>query len=46
MRSLGPRRAFKPRIVYPYHYLGSDTAKFKELVGDAAEVRLVDWYAK
>jgi L-ascorbate metabolism protein UlaG (beta-lactamase superfamily) len=39
-------KAFKPAIVYPYHYQGSDTAKFKELVGDAAEVRLVDWYAK
>ena len=39
-------KAFKPRIVYPYHYQGSDVEKFKELVGDAAEVRLVDWYAK
>jgi L-ascorbate metabolism protein UlaG (beta-lactamase superfamily) len=39
-------KAFKPAIVYPYHYQGSDTAKFKELVGDAAEVRLFDWYAK
>lgn len=39
-------KAFKPSIVYPYHYQGSDTGKFKELVGDAAEVRLVDWYAK
>lgn len=39
-------KAFKPKIVYPYHYQGSDTAQFKELVGDAAEVRLVDWYAK
>ena len=38
-------KAFKPKIVYPYHYQGSDTAKIKELVGDAAEVRLVDWYA-
>ncbi len=37
-------KAFKPAIVYPYHYRGSDTAAFKELVGDAAEVRLVDWY--
>lgn len=39
-------KAFKPRIVYPYHSQGSDVEKFKELVGDAAEVRLVDWYAK
>ena len=38
-------KAFKPRIVYPYHYSDSDTAAFKELVGDASEVRLVDWYA-
>ena len=37
-------RAFKPGIVYPYHYGESDTAHFAELVGDAAEVRLVDWY--
>jgi L-ascorbate metabolism protein UlaG (beta-lactamase superfamily) len=43
--------AFKPKIVYPYHYRGqggfSDTQKFKELVnkGDASiDVRLKDWY--
>ena len=43
--------AFKPKVVYPYHYRGteglSDVAHFKELVhaGDSAiEVRLVDWY--
>jgi len=40
-------RAFKPRIVYPYHYRGSDLNKFKQLVGTDAgiEVRLRDWYA-
>ena len=38
-------KAFKPKIVYPYHYRGSDIEKFKELVGGASEVRLVDWYA-
>jgi L-ascorbate metabolism protein UlaG (beta-lactamase superfamily) len=38
-------KAFKPKIVYPYHYQGSDPKKFATLVGDAAEVRLVDWYA-
>ncbi|HEY4202496.1 MAG TPA: MBL fold metallo-hydrolase [Devosiaceae bacterium] len=38
-------KAFKPKIVYPYHYMGSDPKKFADLVGDAAEVRLVDWYA-
>jgi L-ascorbate metabolism protein UlaG (beta-lactamase superfamily) len=39
-------KAFRPKIVYPYHYRGSDPAKFARLVGDAAEVRLVDWYAR
>jgi L-ascorbate metabolism protein UlaG (beta-lactamase superfamily) len=40
-------REFKPKIVYPYHYRGSDTKKFKELVGpdSGVEVRLIDWYA-
>jgi L-ascorbate metabolism protein UlaG (beta-lactamase superfamily) len=38
-------KAFKPKIVYPYHYQGSDPKKFADLVGGAAEVRLVDWYA-
>ncbi len=39
-------RAFKPKIVYPYHYRGSDLAKFKELVGSDSgiEVRVRDWY--
>jgi L-ascorbate metabolism protein UlaG (beta-lactamase superfamily) len=38
--------AFKPRIVYPYHYRGSDLEKFKSLVGPNAgvEVRIRDWY--
>ncbi len=39
--------AFKPGIVYPYHYRGSDTAKFKKLVTSRdpnIEVRLRDWY--
>jgi L-ascorbate metabolism protein UlaG (beta-lactamase superfamily) len=41
-------RAFKPRIVYPYHYRGSDINKFKELVGTdvGVDVRLRDWYPK
>lgn len=38
-------KAFKPKVVYPYHYQGTDTQKFADLVGDAAEVRLRDWYA-
>ena len=41
-------RAFKPRVVYPYHYRGADLRKFKELVGadSGIEVRLRDWYPK
>jgi L-ascorbate metabolism protein UlaG (beta-lactamase superfamily) len=39
-------KEFKPKIVYPYHYRGSDTEKFKQLVGpdSGVEVRLRDWY--
>ncbi len=37
---------FRPKIVYPYHYAGSDVNAFKKLVGGAAEVRLRDWYPK
>ena len=39
-------RDFRPKIVYPYHYRGSDVAKFKELVGSdlGIDVRLRDWY--
>lgn len=43
--------AFKPRVVYPYHYRGkeemSDVQRFKQLVNEGdpkIEVRLVDWY--
>jgi L-ascorbate metabolism protein UlaG (beta-lactamase superfamily) len=39
-------KAFKPKIVYPYHYQGTDPQKFADLVGSTAEVRLRDWYAK
>ena len=35
---------FRPKIVYPYHYAGSDVKAFKTLVGDAADVRLLKWY--
>jgi L-ascorbate metabolism protein UlaG (beta-lactamase superfamily) len=40
-------RAFKPRMVYPYHSRGSDLEEFKKLVGTDAgvEVRIRDWYA-
>lgn len=39
-------RAFRPKIVYPYHSRGSDLEKFKKLVGSESgtEVRLRDWY--
>jgi L-ascorbate metabolism protein UlaG (beta-lactamase superfamily) len=39
-------REFKPKRVYPYHYRGSDLAKFKERVGTdvGVDVRLLDWY--
>jgi len=43
--------AFKPKIVYPFHYRGkggfSDVSQFKKLVsaGDSAiDVRLIEWY--
>ena len=39
-------RAFHPKIVYPYHYRGSDLSVFKNaLVGTGIEVRLLDWYS-
>lgn len=45
--------AFKPKMVYPYHYRGkdgfSDVEKFKELVNKGnkdIEVKLLDWYPK
>lgn len=44
--------AFRPKVVYPYHYRGkdglSDVALFKRLVNEgdpAIGIRLVDWYA-
>jgi L-ascorbate metabolism protein UlaG (beta-lactamase superfamily) len=39
-------REFRPSIVYPYHYRGSDLGRFRELVGQdsGVEVRLRDWY--
>jgi L-ascorbate metabolism protein UlaG (beta-lactamase superfamily) len=41
-------RAFKPKIVYPYHCRGSDLEKFKSLVGadSGIDVRVRDWYGK
>ncbi len=39
-------REFKPKIVYPYHYRGSDLEKFKTAVGSdlGVDVRIRDWY--
>ncbi|HEY7388980.1 MAG TPA: MBL fold metallo-hydrolase [Bryobacteraceae bacterium] len=38
-------RAFHPAIVYPYHYMGSDTKEFaKALEGTGIDVRLRNWY--
>lgn len=40
-------KAFKPAIVYPYHYMGSDLKVFQTgLSGAGVEIRLRDWYAK
>ncbi len=45
-QAAGAAREFKPKMVYPYHYRGSDTEKFKSPVGadSGVEVRLRDWY--
>jgi L-ascorbate metabolism protein UlaG (beta-lactamase superfamily) len=38
-------KAFKPKVVYPYHYRGSDLSKFESaLAGTQIEVRLREWY--
>ena len=41
-------KAFKPKVVYPYHYLGPDITGPEEfekaLVGSGLEVRRRDWY--
>jgi L-ascorbate metabolism protein UlaG (beta-lactamase superfamily) len=40
-------RAFHPKIVYPYHYRGSDLNVFKNaLSGTGIDVRILDWYYK
>lgn len=39
--------AFKPKVIYPYHYRGQDVNEFKKLVnaGDKnIDVRLKEWY--
>lgn len=38
-------RAFHPKVVYPYHYQGSDLSVFeKALAGSGIEVRVRNWY--
>jgi L-ascorbate metabolism protein UlaG (beta-lactamase superfamily) len=38
-------KAFKPKVVYPYHYRGQNTEEFKAaLAGEKIEVRLLNWY--
>jgi L-ascorbate metabolism protein UlaG (beta-lactamase superfamily) len=37
-------KAFKPTVVYPYHFGDSDVDQFTTLVGDAAEVRIAAFY--
>jgi L-ascorbate metabolism protein UlaG (beta-lactamase superfamily) len=40
-------KAFKPKIVYPYHYRGSNLNEFTQaLAGSGIDVRVRDWYAK
>ena len=36
--------AFKPKIVYPYHYGESDVAAFEKALGAGIEVRKRSWY--
>ena len=39
--------AFRPKVVYPYHYRGSDPAELqKAITGKDVEVRIRDWYAQ
>jgi L-ascorbate metabolism protein UlaG (beta-lactamase superfamily) len=38
-------KAFKPKVVYPYHYRESDTRAFASaLAGSGIDVRLLNWY--
>jgi L-ascorbate metabolism protein UlaG (beta-lactamase superfamily) len=38
-------KAFKPKVVYPYHYRGQNPEEFKAaLKGEPVEVRLLNWY--
>jgi L-ascorbate metabolism protein UlaG (beta-lactamase superfamily) len=38
-------KAFKPKVVFPYHYRGQNPEEFREaLKGEPIEVRLLKWY--
>ena len=38
-------KAFKPKVVFPYHYRGQNPEEFKAaLKGEPVEVRLLEWY--
>jgi len=37
-------QAFKPKVVYPYHFGMSDVNAFRTQVGTASEVRMLKWY--
>jgi L-ascorbate metabolism protein UlaG (beta-lactamase superfamily) len=38
-------KAFHPKVVYPYHYMGTDLKVFETaLAGSGVEVRLRNWY--
>jgi len=41
-------KAFQPKVLYPYHYRGSDLDKLKSLLTGTSnvELRLRDWYPK
>ena len=37
--------AFKPKVVYPYHYMGQKPEEFAAaLKGEPIEVRILNWY--
>lgn len=42
-------KAFKPKVVYPYHFRGrdggtQDPQAYAGMVGDVSEVKIADWY--
>jgi L-ascorbate metabolism protein UlaG (beta-lactamase superfamily) len=38
-------KAFQPKVVYPYHYMGQKAEEFRDaLKGSAIDVRLLNWY--